>query len=67
LIQVCAGPDDPVTLAREVWALEDDDHPRARQLLLALEFCMPFPDAPSPVRILPAWISEKNAHFGRKS
>ena len=57
LIQACANPDDPETLAREVRALEDAAaaHPRASQLLLTLESRMPFPEVPSPVRILPAW------------
>jgi predicted AAA+ superfamily ATPase len=57
LIQVCADPGDPETLTREVRALEDAaaGYPGARQLLLTLESRMPFPDVPSPVRILPAW------------
>jgi predicted AAA+ superfamily ATPase len=57
LIQVCADPDNPETLARETRALEDaaDRHPRARQLLLTLESRIPFPSVPSPILILPAW------------
>jgi predicted AAA+ superfamily ATPase len=57
LIQVCADPDDPETLAREVRALESAAaaHPQARQWLLTLESRVPFPDVPEPIRILPAW------------
>lgn len=57
LIQVCADPDDPETLAREVRALESATaaHPQARQWLLTLESRMPFPDVSEPIRILPAW------------
>jgi len=64
LIQVCANPDDPETLTREVRALEDaaPGYPRAGQLLLTLESRMPFPSVPAPIRILPAWrwILESN-------
>jgi predicted AAA+ superfamily ATPase len=57
LIQVCANPDDPETLARETRALQDAaaEYPRARQLLLTLESRMPFPKVPASVLILPAW------------
>jgi predicted AAA+ superfamily ATPase len=57
IIQVCANPDDPDTLAREVRALEEAalQHPRAKQLLLTLESRMPFPSVPASIRILPAW------------
>jgi predicted AAA+ superfamily ATPase len=55
LIQVCANVDDPETLAREVRGFNDSAYPHARQLLLTLESRLPFPAAPSPVRILPAW------------
>jgi len=57
LIQVCANPDDPETLAREVRGFEDAAaaYPRAGQLLLTLESRLPFPAVPDPIRILPAW------------
>jgi len=57
LIQVCANPDDPATLTREIRALEDaaPAFPKAGQLLLTLEFRLPFPEVPKPARILPAW------------
>ncbi len=57
LIQVCANPDHPETLAREVRSLEDAApiYPRAGQLLLTLESRLPFRAVPSPIKILPAW------------
>jgi len=57
LIQVCASPDDPATLTREIRALEDavPAFPKAGQLLLTLEFRLPFPEVPKPLRSLPAW------------
>jgi uncharacterized protein len=57
LIQVCADPDDPETLGREVRALENASaaYPRARQWLLTLESRTPFPNVPKPMQIQPAW------------
>jgi hypothetical protein len=57
LIQVCAGPADPDTLACELRALADAaaEHPQATQVLLTLESRVPFPAVSPPVRILPAW------------
>ena len=55
LIQVCATVDNRETLAREVRALEDAGHPRAKRLLLTLESRMPFPNAPTSILIQPAW------------
>jgi predicted AAA+ superfamily ATPase len=57
LIQVCASPDDPDTLFREVRALQDAaaTHPNSRMLLLTLESRLPSPSVPPSVGILPAW------------
>lgn len=57
LIQVCANPDHPATLAREVRSFEDAApiYPHAGQILLTLESRLPFPAVPSAIRILPAW------------
>lgn len=57
LIQVSASVDQPETLDREVRALQDaaPRYPQAEQLLLTRESRLPFPEVPSPIRILPAW------------
>ncbi len=57
LIQVCADPSPPKTLAREVRALQAaaEEHPVDRQLILSLESRLAFPDVPNPIEILPAW------------
>ena len=57
LIQVSASLEESETLSREIRALQDasSEYPRARQLLLTLEFRLPFPSVPRPIRIQPAW------------
>ncbi len=57
LIQVCASIDAPETLERETRSLEDASelYPNARQLILTLESRLPFPTAPPPIHVLPAW------------
>ena len=57
LIQVCADPGDPETLAREVRALQAAarEHHADRQLILTTASRLPFPEIPPPIEILPAW------------
>lgn len=57
LIQVCADPDDPETLLREVRALESaaKEHRVERQLILTAASRLPFPAVPGSIEILPAW------------
>jgi len=57
LVQACADPDDPATLAREVRALEDAAtvFPRARKLLLIAHSRLPKPSVPPPIEILTTW------------
>ena len=57
LIQVCADPDDPDTLQREVRALESaaKEHRVERQLILTAASRLPFPEIPDPIEILPTW------------
>lgn len=57
LLQVSASVDQPETLDREVRALQDaaPRYPQAEQLLLTAESRLPFPETPSPIRVLPAW------------
>ena len=57
LIQVCAGFDDPATLAREVRALEAAaaEHHADRLLILTAESSVRFPSVAAPLQVLPAW------------
>jgi predicted AAA+ superfamily ATPase len=57
LIQVCAGFDDPDTLAREVRALEAAaaEHHADRLLILTAESRVRFPSVAAPLQVLPAW------------
>ena len=57
LIQVCANPEAPETLAREVRALQTaaDEVPSARTLILTAASHLTLPDAPAPIQIMPAW------------
>jgi uncharacterized protein len=57
LIQVCADPTTPETLAREVRALQAAarENRVERQLILTAASSLPFPEVPAPIEILPAW------------
>ena len=57
LLQACADPDDPATLAREVRALEDAAtvFPRARKLLLIAHSRLPKPAVPAGIEVLTTW------------
>jgi hypothetical protein len=57
LIQVCAGFDDPATLAREVRGLEAAaaEHHADRLLILTAESSVRFPSVAAPLQVLPAW------------
>jgi predicted AAA+ superfamily ATPase len=57
LVQACADPDDPVTLARDLRALEDAAtvFPRARKLLLIAHSRLPKPAVPSGIEALTTW------------
>lgn len=57
LIQVCADPDGPDTLDREVRALESaaKEHSVERQLILTASSRLLFPEVPRSIEVLPAW------------
>jgi predicted AAA+ superfamily ATPase len=57
LIQVCADPDNPDTLEREVRALQAAavEHRVERQLILTAASRLPFPEVSKPIEIFPAW------------
>ena len=57
LIQVCANPEAPETLAREVRALQTAarEVPSARTLILTAASHLTLPHPPAPIQIMPAW------------
>jgi predicted AAA+ superfamily ATPase len=57
LVQVCASLDDAGTLARELRGLDDatSTWPKARRLVLTMEYRAPFPRMPAGIDIMAAW------------
>jgi hypothetical protein len=56
-VQVCASLDDAGTLARELRGLDDatSTWPKARRLVLTMEYRAPFPRMPAGIDIMAAW------------
>lgn len=57
LVQACADPDDPATLARELRALQDATtlFPRARKLMLIAHSRLPKPAVSAGIELLTTW------------